>query len=186
MDSRRDDAHRRNPPASTAAPSVSLDAFFPRALNSGVQGQRKPRRRPLIPRPRRLLPSILISAAGDWPLLQWKRVGTLSGGQKTGGSVPLAKEKQGQGRRRRSEAERGGLRGLSPVRTYSPEEANRRPPPSQVIMTHFCMQGLVNLCGCRGVVGKRGRPRPINRHAAFKAAGYWRPRRFALAPSLLC
>ena len=38
--------------------------------------------------------------------------------------------------------------------------------------------------GCRGVVGKRRCPRPINRHAAPKAAGYWGPRCFALAPLL--
>ena len=49
----------------------------------------------------------------------------------------------------------------------------------------LCMQGLVMSNGCRGIVGKRRRPRPINRHAAPKAAGCWGPRRFALAPSLL-
>ena len=35
-------------------------------------------------------------------------------------------------------------------------------------------------------MGKRRRPRPINRHAAPKAAGYWGLRHFALAPSLPC
>src|SRR3954468_15088670 len=31
-------------------------------------------------------------------------------------------------------------------------------------------------------MGKRRRPRPINRHATLEAAGYWGPRRFILAP----
>lgn len=65
VDSRRNDAHRRDSPVSAAAPSVSLDALFPRALDSVIQGQWKPRRRPLILGPRCLLPSTLISAAGD-------------------------------------------------------------------------------------------------------------------------
>ena len=33
---------------------------------------------------------------------------------------------------------------------------------------------------CRGSVGKRRRPRPINRHASTKAVGYWGPWRSAL------
>ena len=65
VDSRRNDAHRHNSPPPAAAASVSLDAFFSRALDSSVQGHRKPRRRPLVPGPRRLLPSTLISAAED-------------------------------------------------------------------------------------------------------------------------
>ena len=48
-------------------------------------------------------------------------------------------------------------------------------------MTHLCMQGLVKSDSCRGSVGKRRRPRPINRHALTKAAGYWGPWRSALA-----
>ena len=35
-------------------------------------------------------------------------------------------------------------------------------------------------------MGKQGCPRPINRHAATKAAGCWGPRHSALAPSLQC
>ena len=35
----------------------------------------------------------------------------------------------------------------------------------------FCMQGLVKSNGCRGLVGKQRRLRPINRHVAPKAAG---------------
>ena len=39
-----------------------------------------------------------------------------------------------------------------------------------------CMsQGLVKSGSCRGSVGKRRRPRPINRHASTKAACYWGP-----------
>ena len=45
-------------------------------------------------------------------------------------------------------------------------------------------QGLVKSGSCRGSVGKRRRPRPINRHASSKAAGCWGPRRSALAPWL--
>ena len=35
----------------------------------------------------------------------------------------------------------------------------------------FCMQGLVMSRDCRCIMGKQGRPRPINRHAAPKAVG---------------
>ena len=42
---------------------------------------------------------------------------------------------------------------------------------------------FVQLLRCRG---EPRRSRPINRQAAPKAAGYWGPRRFALASSLLC
>ena len=44
---------------------------------------------------------------------------------------------------------------------------------------------FVKMGSCRGSVRKWRRPRPINRHAAPKAAVYWGPRCFALAPSLL-
>ena len=37
---------------------------------------------------------------------------------------------------------------------------------------------------CRGVMGKWRCPRPINRHAAPKAAGCWGPRHSALTPWL--
>ena len=44
-----------------------------------------------------------------------------------------------------------------------------------------CMsQGLVMSGGCRGSVGKRRCPRPINRHASTEATGFWGPRRSAL------
>ena len=41
-------------------------------------------------------------------------------------------------------------------------------------------QGLVTLGSCRGSVGKRRRPCPINRHTSTKATGYWGPGRSAL------
>ena len=48
-----------------------------------------------------------------------------------------------------------------------------------------CMsQGLVKSGICRGSVGKRRRPRPINRHASTEAAGFWGPRCSKLDPWL--
>ena len=79
--SRRDNAHRRDPPAPTAASSMALDISSYRALKVGVQRQWEPWRRSLAPRPRHLLPRALISAAEDQPLLWRKRVGALSGGE---------------------------------------------------------------------------------------------------------
>ena len=38
MDSRRNDAHHRDSPASAVAPSMLLDAFSPRTHDAGVQG----------------------------------------------------------------------------------------------------------------------------------------------------
>ncbi len=38
--------------------------------------------------------------------------------------------------------------------------------------------------GDQGSMGKRGRPRPIKRHASTEATGYWGPRRSALDPWL--
>ena len=37
---------------------------------------------------------------------------------------------------------------------------------------------------CRGSMGKRRRPRPINRHASTEAAGFWGPRCSILGPWL--
>ena len=72
--------------------------------------------------------------------------------------------------------------GSAPPLIYSQEEANRRPPGSHVMMVFLCMQqSLVKSNGCSGGMGKRRRPRPINRHASVKAAGGWGPRRSALA-----
>ena len=80
VDSRRNNVHRYDPPAPTAASSMALGVSSCRAFKVGVQGQRKPWRRSLAPRPRHLLPRTLISAAEDQPLLRRKRVRTLSGG----------------------------------------------------------------------------------------------------------
>ena len=80
VDSRRDNMHRRDSPAPTAASSMVLDISSCKALKVGVQGQWEPWRRSLAPRPRHLLPRALISAAEDQPLLRRKRVRTLSGG----------------------------------------------------------------------------------------------------------
>ena len=80
VNSRRDNAHRRDPPASRAASPMALDINSCRALKVGVQGQREPWRWSLAPRPRHLLPRALISVAEDQPLLRRKRVRTLSGG----------------------------------------------------------------------------------------------------------
>ena len=68
--------------------------------------------------------------------------------------------------------------------TPSPFIAREGQPASPTIAGNDgfpCMsQGLVKSCSCRGSVGKRRRPRPINRHASTKAAGFWGPRPSAL------
>ena len=45
-------------------------------------------------------------------------------------------------------------------------------------------QGLVKSGSCRGSVGKRRRPRPINRHASPEATGFWGPQCSVLDPWL--
>ena len=59
-------------------------------------------------------------------------------------------------------------------------------PPTIIGNDGFpCMsQGLVKSGSCRGGLGKRRRPRPINRHASTEAAGFWGPRRSTLDPWL--
>ena len=93
-----------------------------------------------------------------------------------------------------SAVERGG-RSKQPRKRW----ATGAPPPSPFIAREGqpapptiagndgfpCMsQGLVKSGSCRGSVGKRRRPRPINHHASTEAAGYWGPRRSALDPWL--
>ena len=52
-------------------------------------------------------------------------------------------------------------------------------------MVFPCMQqGLVKSGSCRGSVGKRRRPRPINCHASTEATGFWGPRCSELDPWL--
>ena len=80
MDSRGNNAHHRYSRASTAAPSMSLDAFSPRTHDAGVQGLRIPRWPPLVLGPWCLLLSALFSVVEDQPLLWRKWVRTLSGG----------------------------------------------------------------------------------------------------------
>ena len=63
VDSRRDNAHRRDPPAPTAASSMALGISSCRALKVGVQRQRKPWQWLLAPRPQHLLPGALTSTA---------------------------------------------------------------------------------------------------------------------------
>ena len=80
MDSRGDDGHHRDSPAAAATLSVLLGALPPGAYDAGVQGQRKPRRRPLVPRPRHHLPGAFVPVTNDSPLLRREGVRTLSGG----------------------------------------------------------------------------------------------------------
>ena len=95
VDSRGYDAHHCDSPASATMLSVLLGALPPGAYDAGVQGQRKPRRRPLVPRPHHL-PGAFVPVTKDWPLLRREGVRTLSGGPfpspqlKTGRLVPLA------------------------------------------------------------------------------------------------
>ena len=80
VDSRGDDVHHCDSSTATATLSFLLGALPLGAYDAGVQGQRKPRRRPLLPRPRHLLPGALAPVTEDWPLLWREGVRTLSGG----------------------------------------------------------------------------------------------------------
>ena len=80
VDSRGDDAHNCDSPATVAALSVLLGALPPGAYDAGVQGQQKPRRWPIVPRPRHHLPGAFVPAKEDWPLLRREGVRTLSVG----------------------------------------------------------------------------------------------------------
>ena len=82
---------------------------------------------------------------------------------------------------KRAEWEEMGDGGSAPS-SFIAGECQPTPPRSQVMMVFPCMsQGLVKSDSCRGSVGKRRRPRPINRHTSTKAAGYWGPRHSALS-----
>ena len=75
-----DDAHHYDSPTMAATILVLLGTLPPGAYDAGVQGQRKPRQWPLVPRPRHLLPGAFIPVIEDWPLLWREGVRTLSGG----------------------------------------------------------------------------------------------------------
>ena len=65
------------------------------------------------------------------------------------------------------------------------KEGQPEPPTTAGNDGFPCMsQGLVKSRSCRGCVGKRRRPRPINRHASTKAAGFWGPWCSILGPWL--
>ena len=65
-----------------------------------------------------------------------------------------------------------------------PIHSRRRPTSTPTITGNDgfpCIsQGHVKSGSCRGSMGKRRCPHPINRHASTKVAGYWGPRRSAL------
>ena len=91
-----------------------------------------------------------------------------------------------QGRR----SERNGKRwvtGALPPSSFIAGEGQPAPPTITGNDGFPCMsQGLVKSCSCRGSVGKRRRPRPINRHASTEAAGFWGPRLSVLDPWPRC
>ena len=81
-----------------------------------------------------------------------------------------------------SEPRRDGRRGFSPPSPFIVEEGQPAPPAIIGNDDFPCMsQGLVKSSSCRCSMGKWRCPRPINRHASTKAAGYWGPQRSALA-----
>ena len=82
------------------------------------------------------------------------------------------------------EWEEMGDRGSAPS-PFIAEEGQPAPPTITGNDDFPCMsQGFVKSCSCRGSVGKRRRPRPINRHASTEAAGFWGPRCSVLDPWL--
>ena len=171
---RGDDPHLCDPSAPTVAPPVAIGIDSFRALDVGVQGKREPRRWPLAPGPRHHLMGPLVPAAEGEPFLRREWVWFLSGSlsllcrREPADRSHRSKTEQGPGRRRSKK----GWTGRARVAPYLwPAKANRRPPRSQVIMTRFACRDLSNPCSCRGAMGKWRRPRPINRHAAPKAAG---------------
>ena len=84
-----------------------------------------------------------------------------------------------------SEARKRWRRGLRPPSPFIAREGQPVPPTITGNDGFPCMsQGLVKSCSCRGSVGKRRRPRPINRHASTEAAGFWGPRCSELDPWL--
>ena len=88
---------------------------------------------------------------------------------------------RGARRKKQADWEEMGDGGSAPLPIFSGRRPTGASPRSQVMMVFPCMsQGLVKSGSCRGSMGKRRCPRPINRHASTKAAGFWGPRRSAL------
>ena len=81
----------------------------------------------------------------------------------------------GAKKKQASEEEMGD--GGSAPSPFIAEEGQPAPPTITGNDGFPCMsQGLVKSGSCRGSMGKRRRPRPINRHASTEAAGFWGPR----------
>ena len=95
--------------------------------------------------------------------------------------VPLQVMERG-GRSKQASKEEMGNGGSAPLSIIARE--GQPAPPTIASNDGFpCMsQGLVKSCSCRGSMGKRRRPRPINRHASTEAVGFWGPRCSKLDP----
>ena len=71
--------------------------------------------------------------------------------------------------------------GAPPPSSFIAGEGQPAPPTITGNDGFSCMsRGLVKSGSCRGSVGKRRRPRPINRHVSTEAVGFWGPRCSAL------
>ena len=131
--------------------------------------KREGRRRPQLPRPGHLSPRTDIVREAE-PFLWWERVRPLPR------SLPLLchreppdwrhESEMERRRSRREQDEREMGRGSTRSHIYSQEKVNRRPPTISSNDDPLCMQhAVVKSSSCRGGVGKRSRPCPINHHA---------------------
>ena len=86
---------------------------------------------------------------------------------------------------RSKQARKRWATGAPPPSPFIAEEGQPAPPTITCNDGFPCMsQGLVKSCSCRGSMGQRRRPRPINRHASTEAVGFWGPRCSVLDPWL--
>ena len=125
-------------------------------------------------------------ACGDVHVLAWASGSRIppeglchSPWRRTSSAAPLllAVEQGGRSKRPRKR----WATGAPPPSPFIAEEDQPAPPTITGNDGFPCMsQGLVKSGSCRGSMGKRRRPRPINRHASTKAAGFWGPRRSVL------